>query len=264
MKKRVALSGMKCLAVAVAFSVIIACQGTQAAAAGVSTAPNTAKEAMQASKDSNQYLFLLFYDNKDDLLITMEETVNGYTKNSEQKVIFYESSVRDPVNAEIVTKFRLDRAPMPILLVMSPNGAVVGGFPKMVTVENIAKSFAPPLVTDVLKAVQDEKMAVVLVQNGTTKFNAESTKAAEELAYDKNFVGKVEIIKADPSDGKNRAFLSNAKLIGPISLATIVLIAPPGAVAGVYQGNVTKDTIIKDLSSGGACAPGSCAPGSCS
>lgn len=246
--------------------VLAVCLGFSAhhALAQSNAAPQTAKEAIETARAGNSYIFLLFYDKKDDLFNKMEETVNNFVKNTDQKVLVYESSAKDPKEIDVVYKYRIDRAPLPILLVVGPNGAVVGGFPKSVTSEKLAKSFMPPVVMNVLKTVQEQKMAVVLVQNSKTRFNAESSKAAQDLVYDRSFVGQSEIIKADPSDPKNRDFLANAKLSGAISEATIVLIAPPGVVAGVFRGNTTKAAIISNLSSGGACGGGKCGPGGCS
>jgi len=118
---------------------------------------------------------------------------------------------------------------------------------------------------DVLKSVQQQKMAVVLLQNSKTKFNTEASKTANDLAYDKRLIGSVEVIKADPADPKNRDFLANAKIASAVATATIVLIAPPGVVAGVFPGNTTKNSIMSSLSaaSSGACSGGQCGPGGC-
>lgn len=227
--------------------------------------PRMAKEAVEAARAGNQYLFLLFYDKKDDLFNQMEETVNSFVKNTDKKVLVYESSAKDPKEIDVVYKYRIDKAPLPMLLVIGPNGAVVGGFPKSVTADKLSKSFMAPVVMEVLKTLQEQKMAIVMLQNSRTKFNAESARAAQDLAYDKQFVGQVEIVKADPADPANKDFLANAKLTGAMAEAAIVLIAPPGVVAGVYQGNVTKNSIISSLSSGGACGSGGgCGPKGCS
>lgn len=231
---------------------------------GSNAAPRMAKEAIEAARAGNKYLFLIFYDRKDDLLKAMEETVINFANSTDQKVLVYESSAKDPKEIDVVYKYGIDRAPSPMLLVIGPNGAVVGGFPKSVTSEKLARCFMPPVVMDVLKTVQEQKMAIVVLQNSGTRFNAESAKAAQDLAYDKQFVGQVEIVMADPADPANRDFLANAKLTGAMDEAAIVLIAPPGVVAGVYQGITTKAAIISSLSSGGACGAGACGPKGCS
>lgn len=256
---------LRILVVAVALLTIIACQGTPVSAGEGNAAPKSAKEAIQISQDTKQYLFLLFYDTKDALYDQMKAAIVGAMAETDQRILIYEASKSSGTDADLIAQYKIDRAPMPLLMVMGPNGAVLGGFPKSVTADKLAKSLVPPLTMDVLKSMQQQKMAVVLLQNSTTRFNAESSKTANDLAYDKRLLGSVEVIKADPSDPKNRDFLANAKIASAAATATIVLIAPPGIVAGVFPGNTTKSSIMTSLqaASSGACAGGQCGPGGC-
>lgn len=256
---------LRVLAAAIAFSALIACQGAPVSAVEANTAPKSAQEAMKISQDTKQYLFLLFYDNKDSLYDQMKAAIVGVMAQTDQKILTYEAAKSSGVDTGLIAQYKIDRAPMPLLMVFGPNGAVLGGFPKSVTAEKLAKSLVPPLTMDVLRSIQQQKMAVVLLQNSKTKFNEESLKTANDLAYDKKLVGSVEIIKADPADPKNGDFLANAKIASATATATIVLIAPPGIVAGVFPGNTTKNSIMDSLSaaSSGACSGGQCGPGGC-
>lgn len=265
MKKRSLTLRARVIVLALSIAALSGVWGAQNMFAQPQTAPKTAREAMKISQETNQYLFLLFYDKKDSLYDQMKETATNFKNQADQKILVYEVSKSFGIDADLIAQYKVDRAPMPMLMVVGPNGAVLGGFPESVTADKLAKSLAsPPLTMDVLKAIQAQKMAIVLLQNATTKFNAGSSKTATDLAHDKRFLGSVEIIKADPTDPKNREFLTNAKIAGGIANATIVLIIPPGVVAGVFPGNATKDSIISSLSSsgsgdcGGKCAPGAC------
>ena len=258
---------LKARVIACALFAVVLCGawGTQNVSAQSETAPRTAQEAMKVSRDTKQYLFLLFYDKKDSLYDQMKAAIVGVIAQTDQKILIYEASKSSGKDVDLIAQYKIDRAPMPLLMVVGPNGAVLGGFPKSVTAEKLAKSLVPPLTMDILKVVQAQKMAVVLLQNSDTRFNSESSKTANDLACDKKFLGSVEVIKADPSDPKNRDFLANAKIASATTTATIVLIAPPGIVAGVFPGNTTKNSIMSSLSaaSSGACAGGQCGPGGC-
>jgi hypothetical protein len=258
-------SRIKVLAVAVALSAIIACQGAQVSADEASTTPKSAKEAMKISQNTKQYLFLIFYDKKDSLYDQMKAAIVGVMAQSDAKILIYEAAKSSEADAGLIAQYKIDRAPMPLLMVIGPNGAVLGGFPKSVTADKLAKSLVPPLTMDVLKSIQQQKMAVVLLQNSKTKFNAEASKTANDLAYDKRLLGSVDVIKADPSDPKNRDFLANAQIASATATAFIVLITPPGVVTGVFPGNTTKNSIMSSLqaASSGACAGGQCGPGGC-
>jgi hypothetical protein len=265
MRKRSLASRTRVILLALSIATLCAVWGAQKVSAQSEATPKSAKEAMKTSQDTKQYLFLLFYDKKDSLYDQMKEAVNNFTNRTDQKIFTYEASTSSGVDRDLITRYKIDRAPMPLLMIFGPNGAVLGGFPKSVTADKLARSLVPPLTMDILKSIQQQKMAVVLLQNSKTKFNAESSKTANDLVYDKRLLGSAEVIKADPSDPKNRDFLVNAKILGAVANATIILIAPPGIVAGVFQGDATKESIISSLSSSeGACSGGKCGPGGCS
>lgn len=264
MKNRSLVSRARVIALTLSIAVLCGSWGAQHVLAQTNAAPKTAREAMKISQDTKQYLFILFYDKQDSLYDQMKAAIVGVMAKSNEKILIYEAEKSSGTDADLIAQYKIDRAPMPLLMIIGPNGAVLGGFPKSVTADKLAKSLVPPLTMDVLKSIQQQKMAVVLLQNSTTKFNAESSKTANELAYDKKLLGSVEVIKADPSDPKNRDFLANAKIASAVATATIVLIAPPGIVAGVFPGNTTKNSIMSSLStaSSGGCS-GPCAPGAC-
>lgn len=261
MFKKIAITGLLGSAILTA---CLSCN-TYPALAESNAAPKSAEEAIKISQDTKQYLFLLFYDTKDSSYDQMKAAVVDTMAKTDKSILVYEASKSSGADAGPIAQYKIGRAPMPLLMVIGPNGAVLGGFPRSVTTERLEKSLVPPLTMDVLKSIQQQKMAVVLLQNDKTTFNAESSKTASDLAYDKRLLGSVEVIKADPADPRNRDFLANAKIASATATATIVLIAPPGIVAGVFSGDMTKNSIMSSLSAAGsgACAGGQCGPGGC-
>lgn len=255
----------KAVVAAVALAICLGCDTCRAFAQS-NGAPRTAAEAIKASRETGQYLFLLIYETKDALYDQMKASIIGVLAQTDKKILVYEAPRSAGTDRDVIAQYKIDRAPMPLVMVMGPNGAVLGGFPKSVTADKLAKSLVPPLTMDVLKSLQQQKMAVVLLQNGSTKFNAESARTANDLVYDKRLLGSADVITADPSDPKNGDFLANAKIAGTVANSMIVLIAPPGIVAGVFPGNTNKNSIMSSLSaaSSGGCAGGSCGPGGCS
>jgi len=211
-------------------------------------------EAIQTAQNNKQYLFLLFYDTKGESLKAMESTVNDFRNKTSEDTLFYKALTTDEKENDTIAKYGINRAPLPVLLIFAPNGAITGGFPKEVSMDLLKKCIVDNLIMDVLKTVQAEKIALVLLQNSKTKFNNESSKAAEEFSNDSKLKGYVDIIKADPSDPKNSDFLNSSKLSKDITEATVVFIVPPGSIRGVYKGKITKDTLMVALS---ACSSGS-------
>ena len=231
----------------------------QTAFAETKADPKTAEEAIALARNSRQSLFILFYDKEDDMLKKMEDTIKTFKIKSSSKVLIYRASTVSDKESAVVQKYGVNRASLPLLLVFAPNGAITGGFPQKVTTEELTKSCSvPELVMNILRPLQEGKIALVSLQNNKTKFNQESDKAVHDFASDERIKKFVEVIRADPEDKKNGDFLTQCKLDKTISESTVVFIIPPGSVVGVYPGKITKDTLLAALSScktGSSCCP---------
>jgi hypothetical protein len=111
-----------------------------------------------------------------------------------------------------------------------------------------------------IKPLQENKVALVALQNSITKFNAESWAGVNDFANDANYKKVVTAIKADPSAAGSQEFIKQCQLIAPLAEATVVILLPPGRIGKVLSGKLTKADVLKAL---GSCATG-CAPGACS
>jgi len=216
--------------------------------------------AIQAAQNNKQYLFLLFYENKDGQLKAMESFVDEFKAGSSESMLIYKAKTTDDKEKDTAEKYGIDRAQLPVLMIFAPNGAITGGFPEKVTNKELKASIVSPLVMDILKTIQQNKIALVVLQNGKTKFNKESSQAAQDFANDTKLKGMVDIVNADPSDPKNSEFLNNSKLSKDMPESTVVFIIPTGKIAGVYPGKINKATLVDALS---ACGSGGCGSGGC-
>ena len=77
--------------------------------------------------------------------------------------------VTDPAEAGIVTRFGVSQAPMPLVLVLAPNGAVTASFPGKFTKEQLLGAFGTPSMERLLGALQQGKLALLCLQNGRTR-----------------------------------------------------------------------------------------------
>jgi len=150
---------------------------------------------------------------------------------------------------------------LPLLLVVAPNGVVTGGHPANVTADQLKQSVSvSDLMLKVLKPLQEQKVALVALQNSSTKFSAESWAGVNDFVNDPKYKQFVAAVKADPSATGSQDFVKQCQLIAPISEATVVILMPPGKIGKILTGKLTKADVLKAL---GSCATG-CAPGSCS
>jgi hypothetical protein len=225
--------------------------------------PKTTLEALAASQKAGTFLAVIFFDQKDKLFTTMDDTLSKFVKGSSEKVGVFHAAVKDKAEAQIIAKHKIERAKLPLLLVFAPNGAITGGFEQKVTDAQLNKSLVSPLVANIIKAVREQKVVVVTLQNAKTTFNIEAAKVAEELANDEQLKGHVEILQGDPANSKNQEFLAQCGVEKPVAKAAMVLLAPPsGTIMGVFPGDtVTKNALVDALTpkrspccpSGGTC-----------
>jgi len=232
------------------------------ASTGETVIKNSA-DAIKSAVESKKYLFAVFYkDAVDEKYKKLESNVLKFKKSSTAEIMIYGANISDTKESEVVSKYRLDKgAPMPLAMVIAPNGAVLGGINSDTPESDYSKTIVSSLTMDILKTVQDQKIAMVMLQNKQTKFNEESKKAVKESMADPKIAGFANAIEADPDKSENQDFLKQCKIEGKVTEAVVVIVIPPVAIAGVLKGNITKENIMSSLVSG--CGSGGCGSGGC-
>jgi len=232
------------------------------ALASYAVPPTDAKSAMKEASAAGQYLCLIFYEAQDASLTGLSSSITAFKKTSTKKITIYKAKMSNPANKEIADKYGVPAADLPLLLIFAPNGAITGGFPKTITADQLKQSTTvSELMLNIIKSFQEQKVVLVALQNQSTKFNAESWQGVNDFANDANNKNLVAAIKADPSASGSQEFVKQCQLVAPMTEATVVILLPPGKIAKVLNGKVTKADILKSLQ---ACSAGSCKPGSCS
>lgn len=82
------------------------------------------QQAIEEAKSKNKYLFVVFYEKKDFYFKTMNTTIKEFMKIQKDKAFIYEANISDMKETEIVAKYKVHGAPMPLLLVFAPNGVI--------------------------------------------------------------------------------------------------------------------------------------------
>ena len=96
-------------------------------AATAARSTNTGALAMRQAAEAKQYLFAFIYEQNDDATRAARKTFDaGLAKISPApKSVAVDRS--DPTEKEMVEQFKLEAAPMPLVLAIAPNGAVTTG-----------------------------------------------------------------------------------------------------------------------------------------
>jgi hypothetical protein len=215
----------------------------------------------KAAKD-NKYLFIFFWKENDK----HNQAMYGVFQSAMKKWADTANSVSIPIkNAKvkpIVEKFGVSRAPMPLVLVLAPNGAITKGIPLKFTEEQLEEGFVSRGTAKCMKALQDKKLVLLCVQNKKTQFSQVALKGAQDFKADARYAKATEIVTLDPADKAEKSFLTDLKVDPKTTQAVTVILAPPGRPVASFTGAVTKDQIIAKIKAG-PCAGGKCGPGGC-
>lgn len=153
----------------------------------------------------------------------------------------------------LVERFGVGRAPMPITVVVAPNGAVTGIFAKVISQEQMTAAIVPPTMMRCMKSLQDRKLVFVcLTRDASVK--ADIPTGVRMLQLDPNFKDRIELVSMHANDPVESRFIAQmrldaTKVNGPYA----VLIAPPGVLIGHYDAKATQAEIAAAIHKAGQC-----------
>lgn len=244
----------------------LAASGKPAAQAKPAAPKETpAEKAIRTAAGKKRYVFITFYKKGDAAGNKMLATAKSIQSKLASRADFVTVSVGDTANQPLVKRFAVDRAAIPVALVVAPNGAITAAYQKEITAAAVSEAFVSDGQAAVLKVLQSGKLTLVCLQNGKTKYNKESMTAADGMKADKTLAGVVEIVKIDPANKAESKFLQLCKVNTASANSQVMMIIPPGKILGTFDGNTTKDKLMASLQSamascGTGCGPSGCGP----
>ena len=184
---------------------------------------------------------------------------NEAKKTLKASSLVIKMNTTDAANGDLVAKYRLAGAPMPLILVLDKNGTTAGGLAlKDATSAKLVEMIPSPKTSELIKALADGKSVYIvvykesmtskksIVDNCAVACSKMDNKSLTVLVGldDKNEAKLLQTLKADP----------NAK--EPVTY----VINKSGQVAGTYTGMTDVNTLVstaKKAPAGGCCPSGS-------
>jgi len=244
-------------------------QGPRGLTMGETLSDNSGKAgggmlAMEKAAEAKKYLFALFRKEEDGQTAAMRSVLQEVMKEVADRADSVEVNVTAVSERAIVDKFGLDRAPMPLILAVAPNGAITGGFPTKAEKQNLLEAFASPGMEKCMKSLQENKLVFLCMQNSSTKANSDAMQGVHDFQADERFARATQIVMLDPTDATEADFLRDLQVDPKTQEAVTVFLAPPGVPIAMYKGATNKDELVATLSkASSACGPGGCGPGGC-
>jgi hypothetical protein len=248
-------------------SLLLALLGVLATALFASDCLAGGKAGLDPTSRETRYHFLLFWKQADVATSQARQTLDAFAAKREKQLVVFDIRVSDPDRQDLVKKYGVSRAPMPLVLAVAPNGAVTKAIMHPIDDKKLTAAIVSPASADCLKGMQDGKIVFVCVHRQRTKTAEGALDGVYEFAADDNYREATQIVRVDPSDPQEGKFLKQLKIDPQTSSPVTVMVAPSGGMLGKYVGPTTKAEFVKTLTAskstccpGGKCGPDGCCP----
>jgi len=217
---------------------------------------STAQEAIESANKSGLIVFLVITDpgnaNTQKALDIANQAHAQYPKS---EVIQMNRS--DAANKDLVVKYGVSGAPLPLILVIASNGVVTGGFTSYQATADLLVNVIPsPVKADVMKALSTGKSVFLVVsrKNMTEKNEVMNTCAQACIEMQNN----TKLIALDLDDQKEKAFIAEMKIDPALTSPQTFVINSKGQITGTFNDDVNTTTLVataKKLPAAKGCCP---------
>jgi len=209
------------------------------------------QSVLDDSSKAGKFTFIVFYRDDSSETRQMYDFVSGELDQRKQQAVIVSAKVTDPAERELVNRFGINRAPMPLTVAVAPNGAITGLFPREIRAEHVDASIVPPTMMRCMKHLQDQKLVFVCL---TKTDRAAIPPGVKDLQADPDFKDRISLVSMRATDEKEQRFLSQMKVDAEqVEGAYAVLIAPPGVLVGHFDATFGKDDIAAAIHKAGRC-----------
>lgn len=213
-------------------------------------AASEAQKALKAAAAEQKYTFLVFYKDKGPALQTMAQTVKRGVDSRSDRATFAYVDVANPDEKELVARFDVSRAPLPLTVAVAPNGAMTSLTPKTISDEQMEKAFVTPVMAQSMKSMQEGKFVFICIQS-----TAKSTIPAgvRDFCNDPEYKGRAAVVGLPAADPAEAELVRQLESDVAVKGSTTVFLAPPGVLVGKFTTNVTKAQLATALHKAGKC-----------
>ena len=211
---------------------------------------SAAAETLAAIAQQQKYAFVMFWKQQDAATDAVFQSLHTHLAGYGERATSVAVQLTDPTNREIVERFGVSRAPMPLVLAVAPNGAVTAAFQSAPTAAQVGGAFVTPAAANCMKAMQDGKSVLMLVH---PQANVQAPQGAQQFLADPHFSKRtafVRLVSTNPAEGE---FLQKLGVSQQEANGCVVMMAPPGVFVGKFPVSVTGQELAKKLHAAGKC-----------
>ncbi len=210
----------------------------------------TATQAIATAAQQQKYAFVLFWRQEDAATDAMAASLRTELARHTDRATTAAVLVDDPNERELVKRFALDRAPMPMILAVAPNGAVTGAFQAPLAASHVEQALVTPAMANCMKAMQDGKIVVLLVH---PQASAAVPAGPNAFLSDSHFGARSVLVHLNSSDPAEGRFLQQMKITSQEAAGCVAMMAPPAVFVGKFPWNVSGQAMATKLHAAGKC-----------
>ena len=215
----------------------------------------TMTEQFNSAAKRGQHTYVMFYRANDAATQQMASTIQSQVTAEGEKTTWVAVNVSDPKEAQLVKRFDASRIPLPAVFGIAPSGAVAGVFRQRVSQEQLSGSILTPMYSDMVKALQSQKIAVVSLMPAA---DTPPPPGVTALMQDPNFKTIVHPVKAYATDTNEANFFARMNVDRKLKSPVVMVFTPPGTHIGTFAGNVSGQQLAQKLHQSGKCNCSKC------
>jgi hypothetical protein len=198
-----------------------------------------------------KFTFILFWKEDNAATQGMTAALKTAVAKRSQRAEWTSVNIRDEASRAVVERYKVERAPMPLVICIAANGAITGAMARQISDDAIEHALVTPAMTQATKALQDKKIVVVHVQQDALQ---PLPAGAADFLADPAFQERtttVNVLLGDPAESR---FVSEMKIKAvDVADSMVVLLAPPGVLVGKFPADATAAQIAAALHAAGKC-----------
>jgi hypothetical protein len=203
---------------------------------------------------SGQTAFVVVTDSTADQVEKAKTLVKETRKQIPQSVmVILDRSA--PENADFVAKYRLQTAPVPLILVAVKGGIIVGSVAaEKASTDMLVKMIPSPKKLEVIKALQEGKSVFIMAHKQGMKSAGDISDRCTKACQQRD--NKSVLVKVDMDDKAEAEFLTLLK-IDPASAEPVTIVTNArGQITSTYTGLMNVEDLIQAATrSAGGCCP---------
>ncbi len=199
------------------------------------------KEQLANAKDEGKTVLVVVSDSNtssDNLKSLAQSTATDLGN-----VSVIEMNRDDEANSELVAEYRLSGAPMPLLLVFSDKGLLMGGMiEEQATAEAIENAIPTPKSSEISYAISQGQPVIAVVSNSEFKSNKSALELCQQTVSEID--AGAAIVLVDTADANEARLIKQFSIADGISDTHIVTINTQGMLTGSFDSLPTKEELL--------------------